>query len=324
MELAEIEPKFLRHNMPAVIEQMYTIAESAALEDGTRRLAIEVLIVICEEAAAMARKFPTLCQKLVPLLINFCTEIEEDDTWSKQDDDDYTDEDLNSTVGEQSLDRLACAIGGNIILPECYKYLPTLLQSENWKERAAALSTVAAIAEGCLDQLRASLADIVNAVVPLLLDPVCVASALLRPCDRATIPVLPHAAFAEAPPALGGHMYMYIWYIMVYNIKCPAQYAQANQDPPSYRWFVSLLVAFGVYFIQHPRVRYAACNAVGQLSLDFAPQHGKEHQQCFQTMFHTTVCTALLADLPRQPVPVQLATTTPCWFRHWAPLICAS
>ena len=32
---------------------------------------------------------------------------------------------------------------------------------------------------------------------------------------------------------------------------------------------------------QHPRVRYAACNAVGQLSTDFAPG--------FQKKFHTRV-----------------------------------
>jgi hypothetical protein len=215
-EMAEIEPKFLRPVMPNVITQMMAIISAAALENDTRRLAVEVLIAICEEAPAMARKFPALPAQLIPQLIQFCAEIEDDPEWSKQDQDDIADEDDNSTLGEQSLDRIACALGGNVVLPETFKYVPTLLGDKtSWQRRTAALSTVAAIAEGCLDQMRGHLAQVVDAVVPCLLDP-------------------------------------------------------------------------------HPRVRYAACNAVGQLSLDYAPDPNKEHQMCFQTMFHAKVVPALL------------------------------
>lgn len=216
VELAEIEPKFMRPNMPALTTQMMLIAKEAGLDEGTRRLALEVLVVICEEAPAMARKFPALVQQLIPLLISFCAEIDEDATWSVQDQDDIPEEDENSTVGEQSLDRVACALGGNVVLPEVFKVLPALLADQaKWQNRAAALSTVAAIAEGCLEQLRSALEQVVTAVVPKLLDP-------------------------------------------------------------------------------HPRVRYAACNAVGQLSLDYAPDPAKPHQMSFQSLHHATVVPALL------------------------------
>lgn len=37
-----------------------------------------------------------------------------------------------------------------------------------------------------------------------------------------------------------------------------------------------------LFLLQHPRVRYAACNAIGQMATDFAPT--------FQKKFHDKVC----------------------------------
>lgn len=44
--------------------------------------------------------------------------------------------------------------------------------------------------------------------------------------------------------------------------------------------------------LQHPRVRYAACNAVGQMATDFAPG--------FQKKFHEKVIAALLQTMEDQ------------------------
>lgn len=46
----------------------------------------------------------------------------------------------------------------------------------------------------------------------------------------------------------------------------------------------------------HPRVRFACCNALGQMAADFAPQHAdhKETEMCFQSLFHATVIPAFL------------------------------
>lgn len=43
------------------------------------------------------------------------------------------------------------------------------------------------------------------------------------------------------------------------------------------------------YYFQHPRVRYAACNAVGQMSTDFSP--------IFEKKFHDKVIPGLLMVL---------------------------
>lgn len=215
IELAELRPKFFRQSMPVVIENLTNIAQADQLEDGTRRLAVEVLLELCQQADGMVRKFPDVANKLVPLFLNMCTEYEDDPEWSKLDDDDMGDEDSNCTFGEQSLDRLALALSGTAVIPVIFQYLPGMLQDEKWQSRAAALTAIAAVAEGCIEQMRPTLADVMAQVTPKLLDP-------------------------------------------------------------------------------HPRVRYTACNAVGQLSIDFAAPAGKERKMGFQTMFHETVVPALL------------------------------
>lgn len=43
---------------------------SEDLEDGTRRLAIELLLVMCEQKAQVMRKSPDVVKKLIPLFMN--------------------------------------------------------------------------------------------------------------------------------------------------------------------------------------------------------------------------------------------------------------
>ncbi len=51
-------------------------------------------------------------------------------------------------VYEQSLDRLACALGGKHVLPHAFQYIPSMLVSYDWRVRHAGLMAIAAIGEG--------------------------------------------------------------------------------------------------------------------------------------------------------------------------------
>jgi hypothetical protein len=51
-------------------------------------------------------------------------------------------------VYEQSLDRLACALGGKHVLPPAFQYIPSMLASYDWRVRHAGLMAIAAIGEG--------------------------------------------------------------------------------------------------------------------------------------------------------------------------------
>ena len=41
--------------------------------------------------------------------------------------------------------------------------------------------------------------------------------------------------------------------------------------------------------VQHPRVRFAVCQAIGQMSTDFAPPDSREAATGFQSLFHAQV-----------------------------------
>ena len=56
-----------------------------------------------------------------------------------------------------------------------------------------------------------------------------------------------------------------------------------------YPFLFQYSVLLSSYFLQHHRVRYAACNALGQLSTDFSPQ--------IQTSHHYKIVPALLSVL---------------------------
>jgi hypothetical protein len=63
--------------------------------------------------------------------------------------------------------------------------------------------------------------------------------------------------------------------------------------------------------LQHPRVRYGACNAIGQMSTDFGPRENRQTAVCFQSLFHTQVVPGLCQvtqDVENPRVQVRLST----------------
>ncbi|TRM64570.1 armadillo-type protein [Schizophyllum amplum] len=112
----------------------------------------------------------------VPVLVRAClegmAELSDDDTepWLQEDPSAASTEDDNAQVYEQSLDRLACAIGGHAVLPVAFQQIPSLLASYDWRSRHAGLMAIAAIAEGTGEIMQNELARIVGLVTPLFSD----------------------------------------------------------------------------------------------------------------------------------------------------------
>ena len=73
-------------------------------------------------------------------------------------------------MGESSLDRLCCSVGGKIILPLAITSISQMLQNNDWKHRFAALMAISAVGEGCHDQISPILGQIVDAIIPFLKD----------------------------------------------------------------------------------------------------------------------------------------------------------
>ncbi|KAG8387370.1 hypothetical protein BUALT_Bualt02G0014300 [Buddleja alternifolia] len=214
IELAGTEPRFLRRQIVDVVGSMLQIAEADTLEEGTQHLAIEFVITLAEareRAPGMMRKLPQFISRLFANLMKMLLDVEDDPAWhSAETKDEDAGETSNYSVGQECLDRLSIALGGNTIVPVASEQLPAYLSAPEWQKHHAALIALAQIAEGCSKVMIKNLEQVVN---------------------------------------------------MVLN---------SFQHP-------------------HPRVRWAAINAIGQLSTDLGPD--------LQVQYHQRVLPALAAAM---------------------------
>ncbi|XP_051983041.1 importin-5 [Xyrauchen texanus] len=216
VEIADTAPKYLRPNLEATLQLSLKLCADTNLTNMQRQLALEVIVTLSETAAAMLRKHTNIVAQSVPQMLSMMVDLEEDEDWAMADELEDDDFDSNAVAGESALDRIACGLGGKIVLPMIKQHIMQMLQNSDWKYRHAGLMALSAIGEGCHQQMEAILNEIVSFVL----------------------------------------------------LFC--------QDP-------------------HPRVRYAACNAVGQMATDFAPT--------FQKKFHDKVISALLQTMEDQTNP---------------------
>ncbi|XP_016295941.1 importin-5-like [Sinocyclocheilus anshuiensis] len=216
VEVADTAPKYLRPNLEATLQLSLKLCADTNLTNMQRQLALEVIATLSETAAAMLRKHTNIVAQSVPQMLSMMVDLEEDEEWAMSDELEDDDFDSNAVAGESALDRIACGLGGKIVLPMIKQHIMQMLQNPDWKYRHAGLMALSAIGEGCHQQMEAILSEIVSFVL----------------------------------------------------LFC--------QDP-------------------HPRVRYAACNAIGQMATDFAPT--------FQKKFHDKVISALLQTMEDQSNP---------------------
>ncbi|KAI3993923.1 hypothetical protein MKX01_002936 [Papaver californicum] len=176
IELAGTEPKFLRRQLVDVVGSMLQIAEAESLEEGTRHLAIEFVITLAEareRAPGMMRKLPQFISRLFAILMKMLLDIEDDPVWHKADTEEEEDagETSNYSVGQECLDRLSIAMGGNTIVPVASELLPVFLAASEWQKHHAALIALAQIAEGCSKVMTKILEQVVNMVLNSFHDP---------------------------------------------------------------------------------------------------------------------------------------------------------
>ncbi|KAJ0627693.1 putative armadillo-like helical, TOG domain, importin beta family [Helianthus annuus] len=175
IELAGTEPRFLRRQIVEVVGSMLQIAEAEPLEEGTRHLAIEFVITLAEareRAPGMMRKLPQFVSRLFAILMRMLLDIEDEPAWhSAETEDEDVGESSNYSFGQECLDRLAIALGGNTIVPVASELLPAYLAAPEWQKHNAALVALAQIAEGCSKVMIKNLEQVVTMVLNSFQDP---------------------------------------------------------------------------------------------------------------------------------------------------------
>jgi hypothetical protein len=154
IEVAEEHPRFLRRQLSEVVAAMLQIAETDSLDNGTRQLAAEFCVTLCEareKAPGMMRKLPNFVQRVFAACLGFLMDVEDDPAWHTAEDEKQENEGEGELFefGQECLDRIALALGGKALLPVAGAALPALIQDSDWKKPHAALICISQIAEGC-------------------------------------------------------------------------------------------------------------------------------------------------------------------------------
>ncbi|KAF2535051.1 hypothetical protein F2Q68_00022330 [Brassica cretica] len=169
IELAGTEPRFLRRQLIDVVGSMLQIAEAESLEESTRHLAIEFLVTLAEareRAPGMVRKLPQFIDRLFAVLMKMLEDIEDDPAWySAETEDEDAGETSNYSMGQECLDRLAIALGGNTIVPVAYQQFSAYLVASEWQKHHASVIALAQIAEGCSKVMIKNLEQVVSMIL---------------------------------------------------------------------------------------------------------------------------------------------------------------
>ncbi len=222
IELAEVASKMFNGVFSQLVTLCISMIQDKELEDQARQNALELMATFADYNPAMCKKDPSYTNDMVTQCLSLMTDVGLDDDdaeeWNAQEDMDFDESDSNHVAGEQTMDRLANKLGGSIILPPTFTWLPRMIASGSWRDRHAALMAISAISEGCQELMEGELDKVLDLVVPALRD-------------------------------------------------------------------------------THPRVRWAGCNALGQMSTDF--------KGTMQTKYHQIVLPALIPVLAASEPRVQ-------------------
>lgn len=173
--IAEMSQKMFRPVFNNLVKFSISVISDKELSEDVRQKALELMATFADYSPNMCKKDPNYAQDMITQCLSLMTDVGLDDEdaseWGASEDLDLEESDKNHVAGEQCMDRLANNLGGEIILPPTFNWVPRMMSSSAWRDRHAALMAISAISEGCRDLMVNELDQVLALVVPALQDP---------------------------------------------------------------------------------------------------------------------------------------------------------
>lgn len=165
IDVVETEPKFWKNHLPGVCTLMLGIASNKSIEpdDSPRQMALEFLVSVAEKLPSQCRKMGSFVSNVFPVALDMMLSQEDDTEWYQQAEDEDPQGYSLFACGQESLDRIAIALGGKAVLPVAEAIIPQFLANEqSWVHRHAALLALSQIGEGCQKQIEVKLGRVIG------------------------------------------------------------------------------------------------------------------------------------------------------------------
>lgn len=117
-DMASTVPKTLTPHLATIADLCLQTISNEEKDESYRHSALEVMVSLCESSPGTIRK---KAAKFLPLLLQGClkmmTDLEEDsEEWLACDNLDEDEDEENVSIGELSLDRICCSLGGKAVM----------------------------------------------------------------------------------------------------------------------------------------------------------------------------------------------------------------
>ena len=63
-------------------------------------------------------------------------------------------------MGQEALDRLAISLGGGVMMPTVFRYVPAFLDNQDWRYRMVGLMAISQTGEGVYKEMKKHLAQV--------------------------------------------------------------------------------------------------------------------------------------------------------------------
>eukprot|EP00510_Aplanochytrium_minuta_P000009 CAMPEP_0184027574 /NCGR_PEP_ID=MMETSP0954-20121128/14284_1 /TAXON_ID=627963 /ORGANISM="Aplanochytrium sp, Strain PBS07" /LENGTH=490 /DNA_ID=CAMNT_0026312169 /DNA_START=105 /DNA_END=1573 /DNA_ORIENTATION=- len=179
IEICEDHAKIFQPLLGSFINLMSKVIENGNIDASVRQLSLELVVTVAETKPSMCRKLSdnSFVTTIVPAIFVMMLGLEEFASeqelhaWANSDDDDDdgdSDSLLNFCHGASGLDRLACSIGGDTVLPVTFQLVSQYASSNRWQDRHAALVAISQISEVIVPTFQGKMPEIVTTVLQFM------------------------------------------------------------------------------------------------------------------------------------------------------------